>query len=88
MPKKVEEASNQVKAKILGKMFLTNKDIQLLLGVGPARASYLRGQVVAKIVDDGMMPIKKYLSTKRFVEYFQINVDYIYKLAAKESRLN
>lgn len=77
------------KYEILNKLYLSNSDIQVLMGVGETKASQLRQECLRYYNNKGdYFPYRNALPTRIFLEYFEVDTDLIYKHYRLEAELN
>lgn len=78
-----------IKYEILNKSFLSNKDIQVLMGVGATKASRLRQKLIKSQKDNGYrLPLNNNLPTKLFIQFYNVDTETILKNYRMERELD
>ncbi len=81
------EVTNNLKAKVLMKNWLSNQDIMILAECGTTKSSHIKRDIQKQILEEGFKLPGKKVPKKRVLEHLGIDENYIFKLAQTEQKL-
>lgn len=81
--RKYYSASEQLRA--MSSQWADNRTIMIIGGVGISKAAVIRKRIEEKIKDDGLnLPRQAIVPTKYVIDYFNIDINYLKRLAKLE----